>query len=132
MTKEEKKAYNRAYMKEYSKRPEVIARRKKILKKYRNSPKGKKTRGLTQKSYLLAKRYGLTVEDLAKLLEVANNSCQICDKAFSGKLRPCIDHDHITGKVRGILCSTCNSALGFLKDDINLTKKAVKYLENSI
>ena len=42
----------------------------------------------------------------------------------------CLDHDHKTGKFRGWLCNKCNSALGWLEDDINYTRRALNYLEN--
>jgi len=42
-----------------------------------------------------------------------------------------VDHDHVTNKVRGLLCHHCNTALGKFKDDINIMKQAIKYLERS-
>ncbi len=44
----------------------------------------------------------------------------------------CTDHDHVTGKFRGHLCHDCNKALGFFKDDVNLLKSAIEYLEKNI
>ena len=41
----------------------------------------------------------------------------------------CIDHCHKTGKIRGLLCDTCNRALGLFKDDIQMLKNSVAYLE---
>ena len=56
--------------------------------------------------------------------------CSICGKEM---VRVIIDHDHKTGKIRGLLCDKCNVALGFWKDDINTLHKAIEYLEkNSI
>jgi hypothetical protein len=40
-----------------------------------------------------------------------------------------VDHHHVTGKIRGVLCFTCNVALGQLKDDVTLFRKAIDYLE---
>jgi len=43
-----------------------------------------------------------------------------------------VDHDHITGNVRGLLCSNCNRGLGLLKDDIKLFKKSIIYLKSAL
>lgn len=76
--------------------------------------------------------YGLTEEQHEIILQRQNGVCAIC-KTF--KLRAndahlCIDHSHKTNKVRGLLCSNCNSAIGKLNDDINLLKNAIEYLES--
>ena len=39
-----------------------------------------------------------------------------------------IDHNHVTGEIRGLLCNACNKGIGFLNDDIRLLKNAIKYL----
>jgi hypothetical protein len=44
--------------------------------------------------------------------------------------RPVIDHCHITGKVRGLLCSKCNKALGLFSDNLNTLEQALKYLKD--
>jgi phage FluMu protein Com len=61
-----------------------------------------------------------------------NKRCKICNKEYStvskhGGLY--IDHCHATGEVRGLLCSSCNNLLGQCKDDINILKNAIKYLQ---
>ncbi len=73
------------------------------------------------KEYHLKEKYNLTLEEYNKLI---TNRCQICNS----KERPHVDHDHATGKVRGILCSTCNTGLGLFHEDIELLKNAIKYL----
>jgi len=55
-----------------------------------------------------------------------NGNCEICGKA----VKLVIDHDHITGDVRGLLCSTCNRGIGHFNDDINLLEKAINYIYN--
>ena len=73
------------------------------------------------------KRYGITVDDYAEMLVSHENKCGICGREFSRS--PHIDHDHNTGKVRGLLCYPCNSGLGQFQDSPEILKKAVEYLE---
>lgn len=68
-------------------------------------------------------KYGISVEEYDALLK---NPCAIC-----GLESKVCDHDHITGKVRGALCSQCNTALGLLKDSTRRLNNAIKYLEDS-
>lgn len=77
----------------------------------------------------LKERYNLTKIEYIRLLKKYNNSCGICQS--SNKKRLVIDHDHKKKKVRGLLCRKCNSALGFLNDNLKLVKKAWKYLKKS-
>jgi hypothetical protein len=77
-----------------------------------------------------ARKLGISPQDCKEIIIVNNNRCCICGKdqsEISGRLR--IDHDHITGKVRGCLCHSCNCAIGLFKDDISILKSAVEYLE---
>ena len=74
-----------------------------------------------------ARNYGLSVDEYHSLLIKANNCCTICGKGNSKK-RLSVDHDHSTGKVRGMLCDKCNRGLGHFNDDPKLLQKAVKYL----
>lgn len=77
--------------------------------------------------------YGITLAEYHAILERQKHSCAICDHPFeeSKSKGRHVDHDHETGKVRGILCRGCNYALGFLQDRIDLVKKAAAYLEAS-
>lgn len=70
--------------------------------------------------------YGLQKGEAQLLLEKQNNVCAICN-TFSDKWH--IDHDHITLKIRGILCPSCNLLLGHAKDNINILAKAIVYLK---
>lgn len=71
------------------------------------------------------RRRGLNVEEATNLIETIKY-CQIC-----GKINPILhlDHDHKSGRIRGVLCHQCNRALGFFKDDPQLLRKAADYLE---
>lgn len=70
------------------------------------------------------RKYNITEEEAVALLKVTD--CEICGKDLEGKGN--IDHDHATGKVRGVLCGPCNRGLGIFKDDIALLQKATQYL----
>lgn len=72
-----------------------------------------------------ARTYGISVEEVQKLLEATH--CEICDTEIVGHKN--IDHDHATGKVRGVLCGPCNRALGIMHDDVALLQKAIDYLK---
>jgi hypothetical protein len=83
-------------------------------------------------------KYKMTTPERDKLLETQNNECKICKHtiSFTGVVgvngdSAVVDHCHNTGKVRGILCNTCNVGLGKFKDDKVLLEKAMKYIENS-
>lgn len=65
----------------------------------------------------------------AKLLAKQHNKCAICSNPVGVKKKDCsLDHCHRTGRVRGVLCHLCNSALGFFRDDPKLLYLAIKYL----
>lgn len=75
--------------------------------------------------------YGITLEQYNKMLVQQNNACAICHKPSQNqKRRLHVDHDHITGKVRGLLCVSCNQGLGMFKDDPDRIRKAIQYLKD--
>lgn len=76
--------------------------------------------------------YGLTEDQYFAMLESQQECCFICLQEFrytGRKDSPCIDHDHTTGKVRGILCGSCNLALGQVRDNPAILRKMIEYLE---
>ena len=78
------------------------------------------------------KRYGLTIEGYNALFAAQNGSCPGCSRHQSDIGRSlCVDHDHKTGKVRGLLCHSCNSLLGMAKDKTETLASLIKYLINS-
>lgn len=80
------------------------------------------------------KRYNLELEDIEAMLVEQNGRCRICQKTitFGGRAGAKVDHCHSTGKVRGILCSICNTALGSFKDNTEALARAIKYLRGEI
>ena len=99
---------------------------KEKIKAYRFNHKEK------NKKYHLKSLYGLSLTDFDNLLLAQNNKCPICGQPLDLQ-KPknvVVDHSHKTGKVRGILCSNCNKALGFLKDNPEYAYNASIYLES--
>ncbi len=69
----------------------------------------------------------ITLKEFDTMKEKCNNKCEICKIDFNEN-NLFIDHDHITGKVRGLLCNKCNTGLGQFDDNDNLVEIALKYL----
>jgi hypothetical protein len=67
-----------------------------------------------QRDLVMLRKYSLTREAYADLLASQRGLCAMCGKPY-GKLGPRIDHDHETGRVRGLLCDVCNRAVGFIE-----------------
>lgn len=75
---------------------------------------------------------GMTLELYEELLEAQEGTCALCPAKYrhpNNVHKLCVDHNHETGAVRGLLCSACNSGLGYFKDDTELLLKAITYLK---
>lgn len=100
--------------------PELAAKQK----EWRQNNK-KRIRDTKRKS-----KYGLSGLEVDRLRAEQNYSCCICKKHESTLRRSlAIDHDHKTGENRGLLCDTCNRAIGLLQDNVYVLEQAVKYLQ---
>ena len=99
--KEEKKKYNKEYD---SKRIEI------------------------KREHNLLREYGITIKDYNDLFIKQNGKCAICGN-LPNKRGLFVDHDHETGKIRGLLCHNCNIGLGMFYDNNILLQNATKYLE---
>lgn len=78
----------------------------------------------------LKRVYGISESDYEKILAAQDGGCRICGSVELEKKKKVlsIDHDHKTGKVRGILCNKCNQGLGMFKDSSSLLTSAIDYL----
>lgn len=76
-------------------------------------------------------KYGISPEDYYSMFEKQNNRCAICGEEFSDSNKAFVDHCHKTNKVRGLLCTRCNTLLGMAKDNIETLQNAIKYLNNT-
>ena len=78
----------------------------------------------------LKRRFGITLEEYNKMYADQHGKCLICDATESAlNHRLAIDHCHTTGKIRGLLCKSCNVALGGFKENIENLKRAIEYLK---
>lgn len=76
------------------------------------------------------KKYGLTVEDYNSMFDKQKGCCDCCGRSAENFRRGLhIDHDHITGQVRALLCTKCNPGLGYFDDSIEALEMAIKYLK---
>lgn len=86
------------------------------------------------RNYHYKTKYGITMDEYTLMLEAQDYRCAICGEAETTKNKQgqiaslCVDHNHVTNKVRGLLCRMCNSALGKFKDSIEILDKAKSYL----
>lgn len=93
---------------------------------------GKKYRDKNRKEISLRNRvarYKVSLEFVIDLYKSQNERCAICRTPVDFETSR-IDHDHITGKVRGILCTSCNTGIGLFKDSPEILINASRYIKN--
>lgn len=83
--------------------------------------------------------YGITLDEYNLILLKQDNKCSICkqpetqiDKRYNRIRSLAVDHDHVSGDIRGLLCGNCNKGLGHFKDNIKYLKSAIEYLEKAV
>jgi hypothetical protein len=111
------KAHSRAYHAAHRERDNERQRRRGWAKK------------LSDFWHRLARAYGISREQYEGLLARQGGVCGICRKPPREPL--CVDHSHTTGRVRGLLCRRCNTALGSYDDDADLLAAAIAYLRKA-
>jgi len=72
--------------------------------------------------------YGITPEDYDAMAAMQNNTCAICESECATGYRLAVDHEHETGRIRGLLCMHCNSGIGNLRDSIPRLQAVIRYL----
>jgi hypothetical protein len=77
----------------------------------------------------LKRYYQLTYKEWLQIWNNQDGKCLICQIPFDKPSDSCVDHNHITGEIRGLLCRKCNCAIGLLKENIQSIKNMLKYLE---
>jgi len=121
------------------KHPERIAANR---KRYRSKPENRATERASAKRYVQSHPrkmwdtryrycYGVSFDEYEAMLVAQEGRCAVCRSEHAGGRwkRLHVDHDHATGKVRGLLCHNCNLAIGLLRDDPDRLLRAVEYLK---
>lgn len=77
--------------------------------------------------------FGLTPDEFRQMEETQNGVCAICEQPETDKRnhRLAVDHDHDTGRIRGLLCKSCNIGLGMFRDSTNNLRRAINYLRRT-
>lgn len=75
------------------------------------------------------RKYGISIERYDEMVAAQCGKCLICNLVPNSH-RLAVDHCHVTGNVRGLLCSQCNAGLGLLRDDPERLRAALRYLED--
>ena len=101
-----------------------------ITKKYLSSPRVKELYRKLKRNWALKKRFGIDLEQYSLMLEKQNYSCAICNKhRLNFKQDFSVDHNHLTGEIRSLLCVKCNTIIGLANDDKSLLLKCIDYLK---
>ena len=77
----------------------------------------------------MKRKYGITLEDYERMFEEHGGVCAICGESRPEERTLHLDHDHETGKIRGLLCFRCNNALGDFEEQYALFQRAADYLD---
>lgn len=128
-------------VKEYRRRNREACRkshrkwRAKNPKKVKQSAKKSYRRNIkNRRNYNLKKLCGITLDEYDCIFEQQNGVCAICGKVEMQKnqygiRRLSADHNHATGKMRGLLCNNCNRFIGFCEESVEILEKTIRYLE---
>lgn len=100
-----------------------VARRLKLKQKLAKKQRNRKP---NDPNYLTAKQ----IRE-ARLKFGSGTHCMICMKKAKTAKAHAVDHCHVTGKIRGVLCYNCNMGLGYFKEDIEILQSALRYLEHN-
>lgn len=94
----------------------------------RERPAAKDKQKIRALNHSRKKKYGLTPKAFDELMSLQHGRCAVCDYIFATKNEACVDHDHVTNQVRGLLCRLCNLAEGHLRGSPLLARKLAEYL----
>ena len=125
-TPEQRAKYNANRRAKYATDPECKQQAKAKAREWQNAnPEKRKAQRLRE--------FGISLEEFNQIMQKQGSCCAICGYSDQSnkKFFPMVDHDHVSGKVRGLLCSNCNQAIGKFKDDITIIESAISYLRRN-
>jgi len=107
------------------------------IREYRQRYHKTDTYIMSRRNAAYKRQYGISLIEYNNILEKQSHLCAICKKEETrsntletdGKKHLVVDHDHVDNQVRGLLCTRCNSLLGFSLDDISILENAILYLK---
>lgn len=109
----------KAYQKAWRARPEYRAQRKDYYRANREAYRDK----------WLRRTWGISLAEFTALLDGQDGRCAICGTKNPGKKGFAIDHDHSTGRIRGVLCRGCNTGIGLLGESVDTMISAIEYIK---
>lgn len=104
-----------------------MAKRETFEEQCKRAIRKERNRKYKQKKGTRFAQYGITEQQYDIMRDAQNGVCAICG-GIDGHQSLCIDHNHTTGKVRQLLCSTCNAGLGMFREDRFVLQKAIEYI----
>lgn len=99
-----------------------VGKFKKYAEEYRSKPENKDR----LKHLNLIRRYRISLDEYQSMYDKQNGLCEVC--CTSSERLLAVDHNHKTGRIRGLLCSQCNLAIGNSKEDVKILKNMIKYI----
>lgn len=119
--------YSKRWRAKYPEKAKALGREQQRRRQLRY---GTEKRRLIAYKSLLKRKYGITLADYERMLVEQKGGCAVCSgiTPYGRGDRWHVDHDHKTGKVRGLLCSRCNTALGLMQDSVTVAESAAQYL----
>lgn len=118
--KEKKIAASRAY--KQSHKEELKAYNKKYKQEHKEQ----------RRAHKLSNLYNFSLEEYNNMKIEQEGLCLICRRVLPEGYSAYVDHDHSTGRVRGLLCRACNTLLGMAEDNITILEHAIKYLKREL
>ena len=113
----------------YKSRCKICINKKNLNNYYKESTEKRERRRQNATKNHLVRKFGLTLDEFSAMILEQNNKCKTCGCELE---KPQVDHNHITGKVRGLLCKPCNMSMGLLKENTQTLYNMISYINVDI